>query len=117
MLVSDIQSLVGSIRTGAGIRDLTAQIGSINAIVGEVITRTRASGHGGLASGLDASLQRLLEAGDNGREMAQRGIQPGDREWQMWSQILPPIAFEIARETKELVQQVGQMAAGAEDFS
>jgi hypothetical protein len=37
----------------------------------------------------------------------------------MWTQTLPPIAFEIARETKELVQRVDQLVLddGADDFA
>lgn len=116
LLVSDIQTLVGSIRGDADIREITAQISSINAIVGKIVARAQTNGHGRLVLRLGECRERLLEANDTGRDLAQDGAQPGDRDWKMWSQTLPPIAFEIARETKDLVQQVGQMA-GADDFS
>ena len=116
LLVSDIQTLVGSIRGDADIREITAQISSINAIVGKIVARAQTNGHGRLVLRLGECRERLLEANDTGRDLAQDGAQPGDRDWKMWSQTLPPIAFEIARETKDLAQQVGQMA-GADDFS
>ena len=46
-----------------------------------------------------------------------------EREWKQWTQSLPPIAFEIARETKELVLRVDIMDGeqgsrqGDDDFS
>jgi hypothetical protein len=36
----------------------------------------------------------------------------GEMEWRVWTQSLPPIAFEIARETKELVQRVDAIDGG-----
>jgi hypothetical protein len=116
LLVSDIQTLVGSIRADADIREITTQISSINAVVGKVVARAQTTGHGRMVTRLGECRERLLEANDTGRDLAQSGVQPGDRDWKMWSQTLPPIAFEIARETKELVQQVGQLA-GADEFS
>lgn len=116
LLVSDIQTLVGSIRGDADIREITTQISSINAVVGKVIARAQTNGHGRMVVRLGECRERLLEAGDTGRDLAQNGVQPGERDWKMWSQTLPPIAFEIARETKDLVQEVGQLAGG-DDFS
>lgn len=116
MLVSDIQNLVGTIRGEADIRQITTQIGSINAIVGKIVARAQTTGHGRLVTRLSECREHLLEAGESGKGMAQNGVEPSDRDWKMWTQTLPPIAFEIARETKALVQQVGDMA-DADDFS
>ncbi|KAK0384131.1 hypothetical protein NLU13_8220 [Sarocladium strictum] len=116
LLVSDIQTLVGSIRGDADIQEISAQISSINAVVGKIVARAQTTGHGGMVTRLSECRERLLESNDTGRDLAQNGTQPGDRDWKMWSQTLPPIAFEIARETKELVQHVGQLT-GADDFS
>jgi hypothetical protein len=56
---------------------------------------------------LSSGRQRLLEAGDKGRKIAEMEDDgKGEMEWRVWTQSLPPIAFEIARETKELVQRV-----------
>ncbi|GJC88403.1 uncharacterized protein ColSpa_01908 [Colletotrichum spaethianum] len=71
---------------------------------------------------LIACRDRLLEASERGMDI-DRGQDVGasgrnDREWRMWTQTLPPIAFEIARETKELVQRVDRLAGnGDDDFS
>ena len=57
---------------------------------------------------------KLQEADDDGS-----GIQ-NHAEWKEHINTLPPIAFEIARETKELVQRidrVGEAGRNSEDFS
>lgn len=72
---------------------------------------------------LSSCRQRLVEAGEKGRSIADEGREDdeGDRIWRQWNQSLPPIAFEIARETKELVLRVdvidGGQSGGDEDFS
>ena len=52
--------------------------------------------------------ERLLQAGETGQSIAAAGRDDdeGDRAWRAWNQSLPPLAFEIARETKELVLRV-----------
>jgi hypothetical protein len=57
---------------------------------------------------LSGCRQRLIEARERGKAIAESGDEDdgADREWHSWNQSLPPIAFEIARETKELVQRV-----------
>lgn len=67
--------------------------------------------------------QRLIDAGERGRTIAdeERDDDEGDRMWRQWNQSLPPIAFEIARETKELALRIdiidGGAGSGDEDFS
>lgn len=68
--------------------------------------------------------QRLVEAGEKGRDIADeaREDEEGERAWRQWNQSLPPIAFEIARETKELVLRIdivdgSQAPGGDDDFS
>lgn len=58
--------------------------------------------------------QRLLDAEDRGMD-----IEDGGEEEREWNQSLPPIAFEIARETKELVQRIDILDGeqGGDDFS
>lgn len=55
--------------------------------------------------------QRLLAAAKDGEEV------DGDdkAEWKAWTNGLPPIAFEVARETKELVQRVDVIDGARED--
>lgn len=68
--------------------------------------------------------QRLILAGETGRSIAdeERDDDEGERAWRAWTSSLPPIAFEIARETKELVTKVDiidgeQQGRGDDDFS
>lgn len=54
---------------------------------------------------LSQSREQILAKGVEGRAIAdaEREDDEGERQWRAWNQSLPPIAFEIARETKELV--------------
>jgi hypothetical protein len=93
---------------------------SINAIVGKMLNETRNCGYGDMATRLGEVRDRLLEANVRGRDLAQSaGRSQDDRSWRMWTQTLPPIAFDIARETKELVQRITGLtsARGIDDFS
>ncbi|OLN80998.1 Protein SPA2 [Colletotrichum chlorophyti] len=123
ILVQNIQNLVGSIRSDASIDQITSEINGIVEVVGKVISETQASGNGDMTARLAAGRERLLEASERGLDI-DRGQDVGasgrnDREWRMWTQTLPPIAFEIARETKELVQRVDRLVLnnGDDDFS
>jgi hypothetical protein len=136
-LVQNIQSLVTSIRSDAGIKAISGQINAIAENVGNVVSSTEetmsATGNGPLRSQSEPVLrklancrERLLQAGDAGQEIADAGRDDdeGDKAWRAWNQSLPPLAFEIARETKELVlrvdvidgEQSGRRENG-EDFS
>lgn len=120
IMVQTIQGLVGSIRGDAPIQQINEEITSIADVVGKVVAQTEANGNGGeMTDRLSACRQRLLEAGDQGKDLAARGLGETDREWRMWTQTLPPIAFEIVRETKELVQRIDRlvMSPTADDFS
>ncbi|KAI1181579.1 hypothetical protein F5B17DRAFT_444895 [Nemania serpens] len=120
IMVQTIQGLVGSIRGDAPIQQINQEISSISEVVGNVIAETEASANAGEMLGrLSAYRQRLLEAGDHGKNLAARGLGESDREWRMWTQTLPPIAFEIVRETKDLIQRIDRMALSpaGEDFS
>ncbi|KAH6656988.1 hypothetical protein BKA67DRAFT_176946 [Truncatella angustata] len=116
-LVETIQGLVGSIRGDAPISQINEEIEQIADIVGKIVSETEGTASG-LTDRLTSCRQRLLEASDHGQELASRGLGSNDREWRMWTQTLPPIAFEIARETKELVERIGRMVMNdGEDFS
>ncbi|KAI1496383.1 hypothetical protein F5X99DRAFT_74092 [Biscogniauxia marginata] len=120
ILVQNIQGLVGYIRGDAPIQQINDQINSIADVVGRVVSEADAAGNSDeMLDRLAACRERLIESGEQGKELASRGLGENDREWRMWTQTLPPIAFEIARETKELVQRVdrGFMSPTADDFS
>jgi hypothetical protein len=115
--VQNIQSLVSSIRSEGGITAIETQINAIADVIGTVVqsTETAMSSTAALRNQsepivkkLSTLRQRLLEAGQAGRAIADEGREDdeGDRQWRAWNQSLPPIAFEIARETKELVLRV-----------
>lgn len=120
IMVQAVQGLVGSIRGNMPIHQINHEIGSIADVVNKVVAETEESGNASeMLERLSAYQQRLLEAGDHGKNLAARGLDDNDREWRMWAQTLPPIAFEIVRETKDLVQRIGRMASSptGEDFS
>ncbi|KAK0632994.1 hypothetical protein B0T14DRAFT_533283 [Immersiella caudata] len=111
VLVQTIQNLVQLIRNDADIRQVTEEIDTIADVVGQVVSETEALGSSGveLVRRLSSCRERLIEAGKRGTDLAAEGKDTKSREWRMWTQTLPPIAFEIARETKELVQRVDQL--------
>lgn len=137
ILVQNIQSLVSSIRSEAGITAISNQITSIASVVGKVVNSTETSmsstSNGHLRTQAEPILrklsgcrQRLVDAGEKGRIIADEGREDdeGERLWRQWNQSLPPIAFEIARETKELVLRVdiidgdqGRGSGNDDDFS
>jgi hypothetical protein len=133
-LVQNIQALVSSIRSEAGFAAISGQITAIANIVGQVVTATENS----ISSSNNSTLksqgapilkklsncrERLLDAGANGRAIVDGGTEDeeGEKAWRVWNQTLPPIAFEIARETKELVTNIDIIDAdqgrGDVDFS
>lgn len=121
VLVQTIQNLVQLIRDGADIKQVSDEIKAITNVVGQVVTETESVGANGaeLVKRLASCRDRLMEAGKRGQDLAAEGHDDQSREWHMWKQTLPPIAFEIARETKELVQRVDQLVIddGADDFA
>ncbi|KAH7391381.1 hypothetical protein BKA64DRAFT_710285 [Cadophora sp. MPI-SDFR-AT-0126] len=135
LLVQNIQSLVSSIRSEAGITAISTQINAIADVVGTVVSSTEtamsSTGNGVLRSQGEPIVrklanirQRLIDAGQTGRDIADEGRDDdeGERAWRAWNQSLPPIAFEIARETKELVLRVDVIdgdrnQGGDDDFS
>ncbi|KAF3348645.1 hypothetical protein VD0002_g1410 [Verticillium dahliae] len=115
ILVQNIQNLVGSIRSDATISQISSEIDGITNVVSKVVAETESTGNGNLTIRLATCRDRLLEANDQGIDLSSSGT--NERDWRMWTQTLPPIAFEIARETKELVQRVDRLVMnnGADD--
>ena len=120
ILVQTIQGLVGAVRGDANIQQINEEIYAIVDVVDRILSETERAGSTDQSiDRLIACRERLLEAGGSGQDLASRGLGTDDREWRMWTQTLPPIAFEIARETKELVQRIDRlvMSPAADDFS
>ncbi|KAK6612281.1 hypothetical protein H4I96_01494 [Botrytis cinerea] len=131
LLVQNIQSLVSSIRSEGGINAISTQIDAIANVVGEVVASTEEAMVNNpeirsqcqpVLTKLSGCREQIMAAGEEGREIAIEGREDdkGDAEWRAWNQSLPPIAFEIARETKELVLRVDVLdgeGGGDDDFS
>ncbi|ESZ91208.1 hypothetical protein SBOR_8410 [Sclerotinia borealis F-4128] len=131
LLVQNIQSLVSSIRSEGGINAISTQIDAIASVVGEVVASTEEaminnpalrSQSQPVLTKLSGCRERIMAAGEEGREIAEEGEEDdeSDADWRAWNQSLPPIAFEIARETKELVLRVDVLdgeGGGNDDFS
>lgn len=119
-LVQSIQTLVDFVRRDSPMQEIDAQINAVGEVVNNILYETESIERiDDIQDRLSACRQRLFEAGDQGKDLASRGLKAGDREWRMWTQTLPPIAFELARETKELMQRIDRLSEGAaaEDFS
>jgi hypothetical protein len=121
VLVQTIQNLVQLVRGDAGIEQVSEEISVITDVVEQVTAETTRTAPGGPQRGAEMvrrladCRERLVEAGMRGRELAEGGS--GGKEWKMWTQTLPPIAFEIAREMKELVARVERLGRDEDDFS
>jgi len=106
---------VTSVRNDSDVGQINNQVDSIAVIVGKVISETNKNGYPGHAAQLNDCRDRLLEAMARGRDLASSGVDRDGRDWRMWAQTLPPIAFELARETKELVQSIGSVSGPEDD--
>ncbi|GAD92460.1 cell polarity protein, putative [Paecilomyces variotii No. 5] len=114
-LVQSIQALVASIRGEDSIGTIRSHITAISNVVNNVVTSTddatRKPGAspvlqeraGPIVQTLAECRNRLSRTGAEGEEVTN-----ADQLREITSK-LPPIAFEIARETKELVQRVDQI--------
>lgn len=113
-LVQSIQALVASIRAEEDLTNVRIHISAISSVVDNVLSSTEdlISRPGNMAAALrqraapvldtlDNCRNRLIETAAEGEDAVVPGMDVAGK--------LPPIAFEIARETKELV---GQLSSG-----
>ncbi|KAJ9318331.1 hypothetical protein DTO271D3_1588 [Paecilomyces variotii] len=120
-LVQSIQALVASIRGEDSIGTIRSHISAISNVVNNVVTSTDDAARkpganpvlqeraGPIVQTLAECRNRLSRTGAEGEDVTN-----ADQLREITSK-LPPIAFEIARETKELVQRVDQIDLGASD--
>ena len=123
-LVRSIQSLVGAVRAEAAVPEIRSHIATIADVVGQVVSASENSMP--TSAPLRAQIEpivgklanckiRLMDVSTESERLADKG-----RTREFMSR-LPPLAFEIARETKELVQRVDMVDEnerhGREDFS
>lgn len=113
-LVHSIQSLVASIRAEEDMKNIRNHINAIASVVGKVVSSTEnymnQLGNPALGDRAEPIVRtladcrtKLLNAGVDGES-----IRDPDR-LRDFTNKLPPLAFEIARETKELVQRIDQI--------
>ena len=114
-LVRSIQSLVGSVRAEADLPQIRTHISTIANVVGEVVSATEDSlpvlaplrGRvEPIMKNLADCISRLMSADAECERLGDKGSARS-----LMSK-LPPLAFEIARETKELVQRVDMAGSG-----
>lgn len=118
LLIPGIHNVVNCARADGDIRQISTHISSVNGIVSSIVSETKKYGRGNLVVRLSDCRDRLVEANRRGQEMADAEVE--EKEWKSWTQTLPPIAFEIAREAMELVETVEELAAASQeedDFS
>lgn len=83
---------------------------------------------GPIVQKLNDCKRKIEEKANEGREIAEDNQGDDDdggkaeMQWRTWTQSLPPVAFEVARETKELVNRTDAIAEGrsgpdGDDFS
>jgi hypothetical protein len=116
-LVQTIQALVASIRAGEDIASIRSHISAISTVVGNVVystdhSLTKHDMNPALRDRLNPVVQTLADCSDR---LTQTGAAGEDAsspaQLRDVTSKLPPIAFEIARETKELVQRIDQLEA------
>lgn len=113
LLLSDVHNLVECIRANGNIHQISMEINSINDIVSNLVSETQKSGRGNMVIRLSECRNHLLEASHRGQDIAESGAQ--EKEWGIWTQTLPPIAFKVAQEAKELVDAIGELVASSRD--
>lgn len=118
--MSAVQSRVNCVRGDADVWQITDDVESIRATVSKIVAEAKTNSLDKELLRLESGRERLVEAGQRGRDLADSGVGQGESDWRLWAQSLPPIAFEIAREAKELAQRAGRPSAtssGADEFS
>ena len=113
LLIPDIHNLVNCARADGDIRQISTHVDSINGIVGKIVSEVQKNGRGNMVDRLRDCRDRLIEAYRRGQEMADSEVE--EKEWKSWTQTLPPIAFEIAREAMELVETMEELTASSQD--
>lgn len=114
-LVQSIQALVSSIRGEENMPSVRTHIDSISTVVGKVLSSTEntisdPNSNPALAGSIAPVLQTLSDCRNNLLNAGAEGDHINDpSEIRQVTGKLPPLAFQIARETKELVQRVDQV--------
>ena len=115
-LIPSIQSLVSSIRTNGEPPDILDHLASITSTTSQIINKTSEDAHSDDRQ-LNDILQSLAESVDKLEDAGREGEEIGNvKDWEGFVKGLPPLAFAIAKSTKELGTWVEGMR-GKDDFS
>ena len=120
-LVHSIQSLVDTIRGNGNPRKVKEDLHSIASFVGKIVSETQhATSHSSndvLRKQADPVVQTLIGCKSKLESASAEGEELQDElQWKEFTKNLPPLAFEVARETKELVQRLDQLDEDDDDF-
>ena len=110
-LLQSIQSLVGSIRADDNPATVKGHLDDISIIVGKVVRETehttQDSTHATVQERTDPVVQNLIACRAQLMDASVQGSAIQDAaEWKEFTKKLPPLAFDVARQTKELVQRL-----------
>ncbi|KAI9802253.1 MAG: hypothetical protein M1825_002974 [Sarcosagium campestre] len=123
-LVQSIQALVASIRAEDGVSLVCNHLEEIAAVVAKVVSSTdsainqttNAALRDALRDRGEPILEKLSHCRDRVLDASAEGERIRDpKTLKEFSMKLPPLAFEIARETKELVQRIDQVDHDLDD--
>ncbi|KAI4257478.1 MAG: hypothetical protein LQ352_001642 [Teloschistes flavicans] len=116
-LVQSIQSLHTSIQDDSYPAVVRGHLDSIASIVGKMVSETqkttRATNNGILREQAEPLIEKLAVCGRRVRAASSESQQIDDLQtWSRFRETLAPLGFDIARETKELVQRIDQLDEG-----
>lgn len=128
VLVQTVQALVGSVRNGQQLAVIRDHAGGILDLVDTILNATEGSVdtpsffHHMLEAKVLASFQSLVKSKNLLEQATQESYKyDGKSDAKEFVQRLPPLAFQIAREAKELTAKAEEVVSGGhadgEDFS
>lgn len=112
-LVQSIQSLQASVRDDSYPAVVRGHLNSVASIVGKMVSGTQkttlATNNGLLREQADPLVEKLAVCGRRVKAASAESQQIDDLQtWTKFKETLAPLGFDIARETKELVQRLDQ---------
>ena len=116
-LIPSIQSLVSSIRNNAEPPDVLDHLVAICSTTSQIINKTSEDANSDEKL-LNDILQSLAETVDKLEDKGREGEEIGNvKDWDVFVKGLPPLAFAIAKGTKELGGWIEGASNGHDDFS
>ena len=121
IIIDSIQSLVTAIRTSQEPELVRARAATVAAILARIVSAAQKaleqsrplqnSAVARIVDNLTMAQRRLGVADENAGSVIDRGEEKGDA-WREVVRVFPPVAFEVAREVRELGAKVKEMGRG-----